>query len=72
MILAKEMYPDDELLGWYINGVHTVVLDSEQHLNHQFMKYNDRPLVLKFDTERLQSTGRVCLSACFMIFYFHF
>uniref|UniRef100_A0A914ZHB3 COP9 signalosome complex subunit 6 n=1 Tax=Panagrolaimus superbus TaxID=310955 RepID=A0A914ZHB3_9BILA len=62
--LSKEMYPDEELLGWFTNGTHVKVTQVEEHLNRQFMKHNDCPLLLKFDTEHLQSTGRLNIG-CF-------
>jgi translation initiation factor 3 subunit F len=57
--LSKEMYPDEELLGWFTNGNHFAVSETEEQLNRQFAKHSDQPLVLKFDTEHLQSTGRL-------------
>jgi hypothetical protein len=57
--LSKEMYPDEELLGWFTNGSHVNVSPAEEQLNRQFLKHNDHPLLLKFDTENLQSTGRL-------------
>jgi translation initiation factor 3 subunit F len=57
--LSKEMYPDEDILGWFTNGTHAKVTEIEEHLSRQFMKYTELPLLLKFDTEHLQSTGRL-------------
>jgi translation initiation factor 3 subunit F len=57
--LSKEMYPDEDILGWFTNGTHAKVTQIEEHLNRQFMKHTELPLLLKFDTEHLQSTGRL-------------
>lgn len=53
------MYPDEEIFGWFTNGSSSKVTEVEEQLNRQFGKLSEGPLLLKFDTEHLQSTGRV-------------
>uniref|UniRef100_A0AC34QA80 COP9 signalosome complex subunit 6 n=1 Tax=Panagrolaimus sp. JU765 TaxID=591449 RepID=A0AC34QA80_9BILA len=57
--LAKEMFPNEDLLGWYVTNSLIQPDITEIQLNQQLSKFVEHPLFLKFDAESLHLTGHL-------------
>ncbi|KAE9555380.1 hypothetical protein FO519_001392 [Halicephalobus sp. NKZ332] len=62
--LAKEMFPHEDILGWYVTSGTPRPDSTEIQLNNQFSKVPENPehpLLLKFDAEKLHATGNLTI-----------
>lgn len=57
------MFPNEDILGWYVTSGTAEPDSTEIQLNNQFSKLPENPehpLLLKIDAEKLYVTGNVC------------
>uniref|UniRef100_A0A7E4VR45 COP9 signalosome complex subunit 6 n=1 Tax=Panagrellus redivivus TaxID=6233 RepID=A0A7E4VR45_PANRE len=58
--LLKEMYPLDNVLGWYFTHTANCVDENDKRLNRQFAQLMQiMPIIFKFDAETLSTTGQL-------------